>query len=38
MLKVRDILGRLLCRHDYRYSQSQPGTLVCRICGHRRHD
>lgn len=35
---VLKLLRRLTCRHDYRYSMSKPGTLVCRRCGSRKHD
>ena len=35
---VLKLLRRLTCRHDYRYSVSKPGTLVCRRCGSRKHD
>jgi hypothetical protein len=33
---VRSILLRLRCAHDFRYSRTKPGTLVCKRCRARR--
>jgi len=38
MLKFLEGLRRIFCRHDFRYSKSRPGTLVCQLCGYRRRD
>ena len=29
-------LRRLNCEHNYQYSRSRPGTLVCKRCGSRK--
>lgn len=33
---VRSIVLRLRCTHDFRYSRTKPGTLVCKRCRARR--
>jgi len=33
---LRTMLQQIRCRHDYVYSHSRPGTLVCRKCRSRR--
>jgi hypothetical protein len=30
MLKI--LLQRLRCQHEYKYSRTKPGTLVCKKC------
>lgn len=38
MVPFGQLLRRVFCRHEFRYSVSRPGTLVCQNCGHRKHD
>ena len=33
---LKQWLARLSCRHEYRYSRSRPGTLVCKRCRKRK--
>tara|TARA_R110000787_G_scaffold226347_2_gene334107 strand:- start:726 stop:839 length:114 start_codon:yes stop_codon:yes gene_type:complete len=29
---LKTLLQRLRCRHEYKYSRTKPGTLVCKKC------
>ena len=33
---IQQWLRRLRCDHDFKYSRSRPGTLVCKKCMARR--
>jgi hypothetical protein len=33
---IKEWLGRFRCSHEYRYSRSKPGTLVCKRCRKRK--